>query len=40
MSSGSNKHLMKMLKQRETYRHLSNAVDRGDDSVNVIVDHE
>jgi predicted phosphate transport protein (TIGR00153 family) len=32
------KHLMKMLKLREVYRHLSNAADRGDEAANVIAD--
>jgi predicted phosphate transport protein (TIGR00153 family) len=32
------KHIVKMLKQREVYRHLSNAADRGDDAANVIAD--
>jgi uncharacterized protein Yka (UPF0111/DUF47 family) len=32
------KHIMKMLKQREIYRHLSNAADRGDEAANVIAD--
>ncbi|HSB66094.1 MAG TPA: DUF47 family protein [Anaerolineales bacterium] len=32
------KHLMKMLKSREVYRHLSNAADRGDEAANVIAD--
>jgi predicted phosphate transport protein (TIGR00153 family) len=31
-----NKHIVKMLKQREVYRHLSNAADRGDEAANVI----
>jgi uncharacterized protein len=30
------KHLIKMLKSREVYRHLSNAADRGDEAANVI----
>jgi predicted phosphate transport protein (TIGR00153 family) len=30
------KHVMKMLKSREVYRHLSNAADRGDEAANVI----
>ena len=30
------KHIVKMLKQREVYRHLSNAADRGDEAANVI----
>jgi uncharacterized protein len=32
------KHVMKILKQREVYRHLSNAADRGDEAANVIAD--
>jgi predicted phosphate transport protein (TIGR00153 family) len=32
------KHIIKMLKQREIYRHLSNAADRGDEAANVIAD--
>ncbi len=31
-----NKHIVKMLKSREVYRHLSNAADRGDEAANVI----
>jgi predicted phosphate transport protein (TIGR00153 family) len=31
-------HLIKMLKTREVYRHLSNAADRGDEAGNVIAD--
>jgi predicted phosphate transport protein (TIGR00153 family) len=31
------KHVMKMLKSREVYRHLSNAADRGDEAANVIM---
>jgi uncharacterized protein len=30
------KHVVKMLKFREVYRHLSNAADRGDEAANVI----
>lgn len=30
------KHVVKMLKYREVYRHLSNAADRGDEAANVI----
>ena len=30
------KHVVKMLKLREVYRHLSNAADRGDEAANVI----
>lgn len=32
------KHVVKMLKCREVYRHLSNAADRGDEAANVIAD--
>jgi predicted phosphate transport protein (TIGR00153 family) len=32
------KHVMKMLKSRSVYRHLSNAADRGDEAANVIAD--
>ncbi len=32
------KHVMKMLKSREVYRHLSNAADKGDEAANVIAD--
>ncbi|MDD5369459.1 MAG: DUF47 family protein [Anaerolineaceae bacterium] len=32
------KHILKILKQREVYRHLSNAADRGDEAANVIAD--
>ncbi|HEY5138964.1 MAG TPA: hypothetical protein VIJ25_06540, partial [Methylococcales bacterium] len=32
------KHIMKMLKSREVYRHLSNAADQGDEAANVIAD--
>ena len=32
------KHIVKMLKSREVYRHLSNAADRGDEAANVIAD--
>jgi predicted phosphate transport protein (TIGR00153 family) len=32
------KHVVKMLKLREVYRHLSNAADRGDEAANVIAD--
>jgi len=32
------KHVVKMLKMREVYRHLSNAADRGDEVANVIAD--
>jgi hypothetical protein len=30
------KHVMKVFKHREVYRHLSNAADRGDEAANVI----
>ncbi len=32
------KHVVRMLKLREVYRHLSNAADRGDEAANVIAD--
>jgi len=32
------KHVVKMMKLREVYRHLSNAADRGDEAANVIGD--
>jgi uncharacterized protein Yka (UPF0111/DUF47 family) len=32
------KHIVKMLKSREVYRHLSNAADRTDDAANRISD--
>lgn len=32
------KHVVKMLKKREVYRHLSNAADRGDEAANIISD--
>jgi len=32
------KHVVKMLKKREVYRHLSNAADRGDEAANIIAD--
>ncbi len=31
-------HVIKMLKKREVYRHLSNAADRGDEAANLISD--
>jgi uncharacterized protein len=31
-------HVIKMLKSREVYRHMSNAADRGDEAANVIAD--
>ena len=36
--SEDTKHIFKTLKQREIYRHLSNAADRGDEAANVIAD--
>jgi len=32
------KHVIKMLKSREVYRHLSNAADRVDEAANVLAD--
>ncbi len=32
------KHVVKMLKLREIYRHLSNAADRGDEAADVVAD--
>jgi len=32
------KHVVKMLKKREVYRHLSNAADRGAEAANIIAD--
>ncbi len=32
------KHVVKMLKLREVYRHLSNAADRGDEAADVVAD--
>jgi predicted phosphate transport protein (TIGR00153 family) len=32
------KHVIKMLKLREVYRHMSNAADRGDEAANVVAD--
>ena len=32
------KHVVKMLKSREVYRHLSNAADRGGEAADVIAD--
>jgi uncharacterized protein len=32
------KHIIKMLKMREVYRHLSNSADRGDEAANIIAD--
>ena len=31
-------HIVQMLKYRETYRHLSNAADKGDEAANVLSD--
>jgi len=31
-------HVVQMLKLRETFRHLSNAADRGDEAANVLSD--
>ncbi len=31
-------HVVKMLKLREVYRHMSNAADRGDEAANVVAD--
>lgn len=31
-------HVVKMLKKREVYRHLSNAADKGDEAANIIAD--
>jgi predicted phosphate transport protein (TIGR00153 family) len=31
-------HIMKMLKKREVYRHMSNAADKGDEAANIIAD--
>ena len=31
-------HIVKMLKKREVYRHLSNAADKGDEAANIIAD--
>jgi uncharacterized protein Yka (UPF0111/DUF47 family) len=33
-----NAHMVRMLKMREVYRHLSNAADRGDEAANVLAD--
>lgn len=37
-SGNDNDTIIKILKQREVYRHLSNAADRGDEAANVIAD--
>jgi len=34
----NNEAILQILKQREVYRHLSNAADRGDEAANVIAD--
>ncbi len=31
-------HIMRMLKTREVYRHMSNAADKGDEAANIIAD--
>lgn len=31
-------HVVKMLKKREVYRHLSNAADKGDEAANILAD--
>jgi predicted phosphate transport protein (TIGR00153 family) len=37
-TGNDNDTIVKILKQREVYRHLSNAADRGDEAANVIAD--
>lgn len=37
-TGNDNDAIVKILKQREVYRHLSNAADRGDEAANVIAD--
>ena len=37
-SPATPEHIVKMLKLRELYRHLSNSADRGDEAANVITD--
>ena len=37
-TGNDNDTILKILKQREVYRHLSNAADRGDEAANVIAD--
>lgn len=37
-SGSDNDAIVQLLKQREVYRHLSNAADRGDEAANVIAD--
>jgi len=37
-TGNDNDTIIKILKQREVYRHLSNAADRGDEAANVIAD--
>lgn len=38
VNGNDNDAIVKLLKQREVYRHLSNAADRGDEAANVIAD--
>jgi predicted phosphate transport protein (TIGR00153 family) len=38
MQPKDGEHIVQMLKLRETYRHLSNAADRGDEAANVLSD--
>jgi predicted phosphate transport protein (TIGR00153 family) len=38
VSGKSNESIVRLLKLREVYRHLSNAADRGDEAANVIAD--
>ncbi len=38
VNGNDNNAIVKLLKQREVYRHLSNAADRGDEAANVIAD--
>jgi len=40
MFSGADtvKKIIKIMKMREVYRHLSNASDRGDEAANVLAD--
>jgi predicted phosphate transport protein (TIGR00153 family) len=37
-SAGDIEHVVRILKLREVYRHLSNAADRGDEAANVLAD--
>ncbi|RPJ23880.1 MAG: DUF47 family protein [Chloroflexi bacterium] len=37
-SAGDIEHVVRILKLREVYRHLSNAADRGDEAANVVAD--